>query len=127
MLGLNKISALLVVAVVLVFFAGVYVVLNPLTFPSTTAAIVTLNGTVEEVISDCPPSTSRNQTCSFFDVIVLRAVNGSTFLLHNLPSPTRQWIGKAVSVTGRLVMPSTSHLAFIQGDLYVITIAVRAS
>ncbi len=82
----------------------------------------TIDGTVERIIADCPPSPNPGYTCTFFDLMVLRAVNEHTYMLRNLPEPVQIWIGKQVSVTGNLVSPSSTGLAFIEADFYVTSI-----
>ncbi len=90
-----------------------------------TGVYFVIDGTVERLIAECPPSPNPAYTCNFFDLLVLRAVNGRTYLLRNLPEPSQSWTGKQVSITGNLVTPSASGFPFIQGDLYVLSIVSR--
>jgi hypothetical protein len=113
---------------VVIFVAIVVVSFSPLGFfmmsDSAVGIRVTEHGVVQEVISDCPPY--HNQTCTFFDINVLRSDDGRTYLLTNFSrTMANEWKNESVSITGFLFTPSKSGLNFIDGDLYVETVTAE--
>jgi len=120
-----KLTAIVVLTSVTLAFVvasqGIYGPVVPEFSLGTTrnSATVTMKGTIQELISDCAAQANSTVTCFRFDLMVLRSNDGYTYLLKDLPAPAEEWRGVNATVTGTLVTPSQSGIAFIRGDLYV--------
>jgi hypothetical protein len=88
--------------------------------PSTLPSKITLNGTIEKIITDCaPPAIEPAKHCVYLQATVLRATNGHSFALSNL-NFSSQLQNKQLQVVGLLSIPSKSNMTFIAGDVDVI-------